>query len=641
MIVPRGTFQVQQSCNILGKFMTVEQFDIVVVGGGHAGVEAAWCASRFDQLQIALISMPEISLASAPCNPAIGGVGKGQLVREIDCMGGLMGILTDESAIQFRRLNETKGPAVQSTRAQIDKDLYSSKALEYLKLVSNLSLILDTLIEIEDEGGGGAFYRLHCESGRSYRTKIIIFASGTFLNGITHVGDDQRSGGRYDDRPSGGLVQILQNDGLKVKRFKTGTPARLDIKSLDFSKMLEQPSDVSANNFHYLYRNKGRFQPQVSCYLTRTNETTMGIIRKNRERSPLFNGQIHGVGPRYCPSIEDKAFRYPDRNAHHVFVEPEGLFTNSVYPNGLSTSLPRDVQLDFYRSIQGFENAEILRYGYAVEYDVVDTSELYQTLELKRFQNIFTAGQVNGTSGYEEAAGQGLVAGLNAALKILGKEPLIFSRFDSYLGVMIEDLVANSQDEPYRLFTARAENRLFVREDNASVRMAPYRNQMGLCEEIDLYLRKFLHEKKLIMSLGTDIVFNHKDQSLFEKFDLGPLQSDIKLADVIKRGHQDNVKMLSNILYELNLNLMDEVVEHCAVEMKYGGYIARSELENERIKKLSAVRISWEELSDNRNISFECRLRIKDVRPLTFGQLRQIQGIRPATLAYVAGRVHS
>ena len=438
------------------------KFDIIVVGGGHAGIEAAYIASQFN-LQVAILTIPDVGLGSAPCNPSVGGVGKGQVVRELDALGGLMGILADKAGIQYRTLNESKGFAVQSSRVQIDKDLYSEKAEELIAKTPNITIIREKVISISPG------FEVKTVA-RSYRASKIIMTVGTFLNGKLHTGSEQTFGGRIGVEPSSGLNDLLASIKTRPQRFKTGTPPRLHKDTIDYSKLEEQPSDASVRNFHCLNVPFEREARQVSCYLAHTNAETMEIIRSNRERSPMFNGQINGVGARYCPSIEDKAFRYPEKTSHHVFIEPEGLNLDTVYPSGISSSLPKDVQESYVRSMVGLENAKVEVYGYAVEYDVIDTTELSITLEHQSLPGLYFAGQVNGTSGYEEAAGQGYIAGANASLAILGLNPLILSRHESYIGVMIEDLTSNTRDEPYRLFTARSENRLFIREDNTLTR---------------------------------------------------------------------------------------------------------------------------------------------------------------------------
>jgi len=615
--------------------MSINHFDVLVVGGGHAGLEATWIASQFS-LSVGLISLPGVPLGHTPCNPSVGGVGKGQVVRELDALGGLMGKLTDQAGIHYRILNESKGYAVHSTRAQVDKDLYHHYAAEAIKSLPNVKLIFDKVIKVRK----GEMFQAETLAGLSITASKIVMTVGTFLGGKLHLGPEQSFGGArgFDNAPA--LNEIFNTIKSLPTRFKTGTPARLSAKSIVWEKLEPQTSDPRASNFHW-DSPADRTQKQIDCYLTRTNVNTMEIIRAARERSPLYNGQIKGVGPRYCPSIEDKAFRYPDRNTHHIFLEPEGLKTDHVYPSGLSTSLPKDVQEDFLRTIEGLENVEILVHGYAVEYDVIDTTSLSQTLEHKEVKGIYFAGQVNGTSGYEEAAGQGLIAGANAALSFVGCDPLILSRNDSYIGVLIEDLVSNVRDEPYRLFTARSENRLYIREDNTLVRIAPYRKQMGLNFEIDRYQQNFLQELSLLNSLLKDDVYHvsFEQKNRFSQMNYGDLVHNLNLSELIRRAELDPFVVLTHELGHFGLKFKNDVIKTAAIAEKYSGYIQRSHEETERMEKLLKRKIDWQKIVDSPNVSFECRLRIKAIRPETFGQLKNIEGIRPATLAYVAGNL--
>ncbi len=613
-------------------------FDITIIGGGHAGTEAAWISSQFD-LQVLLITSPDSAIASAPCNPAIGGVGKGQVVRELDSLGGLMGLLADKSGIQFRTLNESKGYAVQSTRVQIDKDLYSENAEKMLSEIKNLDIVRGMVTHISKDED---VFFIKTGSGLSFFSKKLIITTGTFLNGKLHTGEEQVAGGRVGCEKSVGLGELFSAVKVLPKRFKTGTPPRLKKSTIDFSKMEEQPSDYTSRNFHIMNDYSSREVEQISCYLTKTNTDTLSVIRQNKERSPIFNGQIAGVGPRYCPSIEDKAFRYQEKDVHHVFVEPEGLNTESVYPNGCSTSLPKDVQESFIRSISGLENVEIMVYGYAVEYDVVDTSQLSLTLEYKEIPGLYFAGQVNGTSGYEEAAGQGFVAGSNAALAVLEKNPLILDRRESYIGVMVEDLVTNFRDEPYRLFTARSENRLYIREDNTLLRMLPYRRSFGLSKRIDHFMEDYLEQVSVLSQIIEEKYFyrtSDQDRNYFLERNYGPLESNTTLKELIKRPNLDPIATLDFEAKSRGLEFNCDVIRTVAIATKYEGYIDRANLENERLLKLEKKKISWERVLESNNVSFECKTRIKSIRPETFGQLSRIEGIRPATLAYVAGNL--
>ncbi len=615
----------------------LNEFDIVIVGGGHAGVEAAWISSQMG-LAVCLISSIESGLASAPCNPAVGGVGKGQVVREIDALGGLMGLLADYAGIQYRTLNESKGYAVQSTRVQIDKVLYTAKAEEILEAVPNIRIIRNMVSNISYIDNGFVITTKDCTSIFS---KKLILTTGTFLNAKLHTGDIQTMGGRVGCSNSTGLNGLFPQIPFQHMRFKTGTPPRLLNTSINYAKLLEQKSDNSTRNFSSMAQPYSRHSKQVSCFLANTNSNTLSIIRANKERSPLFNGQIEGIGPRYCPSIEDKAYRYLDKDIHHVFIEPEGLSINTVYPNGLSTSLPRDVQQAFINSIAGLEDAEILVNGYAVEYDVIDTSYLKQTLEHKNVEGLYFAGQVCGTSGYEEAAGQGIIAGINAGLSIRSLAPLIIDRSESYIGVMIEDLVLNKRDEPYRLFTARSENRLYIREDNTLTRMHKYRLGLQLQGPVDVFQVHFLTELELLNSLVKNITYyaTESNRIYFENSNYGPLDTNITLSELVKRSNLNPVSTLTRELDNFKCKFRDDIVYTAAISAKYEGYINRSVIESDKLNKLSKKKLNLEKLLASNQISFECKSRIRNILPETFGQLQRIEGIRPATLAFVAGNI--
>ena len=613
-------------------------FDILIIGGGHAGSEAAWISSQFG-LSVGLISGPGASLASTPCNPAIGGVGKGQVVREIDALGGLMGIVADRAGIQYRTLNESKGFAVQSTRVQVDKELYTKYAEELLLEKENLTIVREMVKSVKKENNK---FIILTDSGEIIESSKVIITTGTFLGGKLHTGEEQNSGGRVECKESVGLNEIFSEIKSAPNRFKTGTPPRIDRKTINFSVMDPQVSDPHTRNFHSLSEPYTRDSEQVSCYLTRTNAETLSIIRANKERSPIFNGQIKGVGPRYCPSIEDKAFRYTEKDIHHVFVEPEGLNLETIYPNGVSTSLPKDVQESFIRTISGLEEAKILVYGYAVEYDVVDTSELSRVMEYKTIPGLYFAGQVCGTSGYEEAAGQGIVAGINASLAFLKKESLILDRNDSYIGVMVEDLVTNKRDEPYRLFTARSENRLYVREDNTIQRMNKYRKALGLTTDLDLFQESILDEIEILEKLIEETMYyatTPATKIYFNEGGYGTLESNINLKELLRRPCLNPVVALEKECLRMGASFHSDVIKTVAVAAKYEGYIDRAIIESEKINRMGKKRIDWETLVDSKNISFECKSRIKQIRPETFGQLQRIEGIRPATLAYVAGNL--
>ncbi|MBY0516069.1 MAG: tRNA uridine-5-carboxymethylaminomethyl(34) synthesis enzyme MnmG [Bacteriovoracaceae bacterium] len=613
----------------------MNKFDLIVVGGGHAGVEAAWIASQFD-LDVAIVTLPDVGLASAPCNPSVGGVGKGQVVRELDALGGLMGRLADLAGIQYRTLNDSKGLAVQSTRVQIDKSRYSAFAEDIVSKTKNITVIRAKMLGASSLEGGF----LVSTSQGDYGSKKLVMTVGTFLNGKLHQGMNQCSGGRVGVESSDSLLSLFSSIKKRPSRFKTGTPSRLLKGSIDTTKMVEQPSDPQTRNFHCMGEYSARNLPQVSCFLTHTNEKTLEIIRDNKEKSPMYNGQIQGVGARYCPSIEDKAYRYPDRNSHHVFVEPEGLDLDTVYPSGISSSLPAEIQEAFIHTIEGLESAVISIPGYAVEYDVVDTTELNLALEYKDIPGLYFAGQVNGTSGYEEAAGQGWVAGVNAALSCFNRAPVFLSRHDSYIGVMIEDLISNTRDEPYRLFTSRSENRLFIREDNAIIRMHPYRSYLLLQNGLDAFLERFVQKTQILSKICDEFIFPENSPDILEFFEnqLSTMSRSLTLSELLKQAWLDPVRTLERVLIKFDIVFSKDVIRTVAIEKKYAGYITRFDEQFEKIKKMDGTHIDWEKISKSQNVSFECRSRIEKIKPSTFGQLKRIEGIRPATLAVVASQ---
>ena len=593
-------------------------FDIGIVGAGHAGCEAAYISSLLGK-KVSLFTLPDVQIASMPCNPSIGGVGKGQLVREIDSLGGLMGRIADRNAIQYRILNEGKGFAVQSTRCQIDKDSYSRDIKSELENCENIEIIYKEVHNIEKVGGG---FLLNTD-GQNYFCKKIIVTTGTFLDGLTHIGNESHSGGRYNVSNSKCAELIFKNINIKKRRFKTGTPPRLKYGSVNFKTMIEQKSDEATICLSVTHRSDARFKSQVSCFLTRSNINTSKVISENKNSSPLFNGQINGIGPRYCPSIEDKIYRYPDRSEHHIFIEPEGLDEQTVYPNGISTSLPKQIQEKFVRTISGLEDVEFESYGYAVEYDVIDSSLLSESLEYSQESGLYFAGQVNGTSGYEEAAAQGLIAGINASKALDNLDPFVMDRFDSYIGVLISDIVTKKLDEPYRLFTARSENRFFIRDDNAFIRMFDYRKKLNLSHEIDTVLENLQFQYNLLRKYCDNF----------------KVSNETTLSDYLKRGDVNPVVALRDKLSLNNFDIDDKVIRAVAISLKYDGYIKRYNEEYIRHEKFLGRKIEWRELTESTNISFECKKRITENMPKTLNELKAINGIRPATIAYVAGRI--
>ncbi len=578
------------------------EFDLLVIGGGHAGLEAAYLASKYP-IRVGLLTLKNVSLGSTPCNPSIGGTAKGHLVRELDALGGLMPQLADLAGIQYRTLNESKGQALYSTRVQVDKVLYSEQALKKIQ-ESKIEIIYAKVEKVLLEKD---LYEVSTGVG-PLKARALVVTTGTFLKGLLHCGTRKEEGGRRDQEASSSLKELFPFLDFSLKRFKTGTPARILKESINFEGLVEQPSDSEVVNFHRFHEKRQR--DQMSCFLTRTTEKTIEIIHKNKERSPMYNGQIEGIGPRYCPSIEDKVFRYPEKKEHQIFLEPEGLDSSLVYPSGISTSLPIDIQDEFIKTIPGLEQAKIIHYGYAVEYDVIEASLLKKTLEHKESKGLFFAGQINGTSGYEEAAVQGHVAGLNAIKYLFSEEPVIFSRFNSYIGVLVEDLVSSYRDEPYRLFTSRSEHRLSLREDNVYFRMAEYRKKYNLKEKIDQYLEDYIFSRKIFNS--------------------------ISLPKLSIKQDDNPIKVLEDFLKKEKILIDEYLVKDLAISVKYEGYLAKQEEDALRLKKLYEKKISLNFLLSHPGVSFECKQRIKNCQPVTFGDLRFIQGLRPSTLTAIA-----
>ena len=560
-----------------------DHFDVIVIGGGHAGTEAAMAASRMGSSTL-LITHNIETLGQMSCNPAIGGIGKGHLVKEIDALGGLMAKAIDKGGIQFRRLNASKGPAVRATRAQADRVLYKAAVRYALENQPNLKLfqqaVTDLIIENDQVVG------VETEMGLKFHARSVVLTTGTFLGGLIHIGLENYQGGRAGDPPSNKLAQRLRALPFRVDRLKTGTPPRIDGRSIDFSVLQEQPGDTPIPTFSFL--GKASDHPrQISCYITHTNEKTHEIIRSGFDRSPMFTGVIEGVGPRYCPSIEDKINRFADKDSHQIFVEPEGLNTHEVYPNGISTSLPFDIQLDFVRSMKGFENAYIVRPGYAIEYDFFDPRDLKASLETKFIKGLFFAGQINGTTGYEEAGAQGLIAGANASLFVQGRESWSPSREEAYIGVMIDDLITRGTQEPYRMFTSRAEYRLILREDNADLRLTEKGRELGLVD--DERWQSFSEKQEQVAReiqrlqntrIGPEALTEEESQRVLKQ----PLSKDSSLYDLLRRPEvsYESLMSLSVAGESLDNPIAAEQVE---IQTKYSGYIKRQLEEIEKHKR--------------------------------------------------------
>lgn len=604
-------------------------YDVIIIGAGHAGVEAALASARMG-CNTLLTTLNMDNIAMMPCNPSVGGPAKGHLVREIDALGGEMGVNADKTCIQYRMLNTGKGPAVQALRAQADKKLYQNTMKHTCELQENLDvkqLLIDEIL-FEDNKVTGVVV----ETGEVYTCKAVVLASGTYLKGRIIIGENTYDGGPNGQRAAIKLSSCLLKAGVELMRFKTGTPARVDRRSLDFSKMIIQPGDDEVHNFSFMSDVKTR--EQVPCWLTYTNEQTHKIIRDNIERAPMANGIITGVGPRYCPSIETKIVRFPDKERHQLFIEPEGLDTEEMYVQGMSTSMPIDVQMEFLRTIPGLENVRIMRPGYAIEYDCINPLQLKPSLEFKKISGFFSAGQTNGTSGYEEAASQGLIAGINAALKIQGKEPLILKRSDGYIGVLIDDLVTKGTNEPYRVMTSRAEYRLLLRQDNADLRLTEKGRQVGLVSD-ERYARfvKRRDSIKNTIELLSEIRIHPNKETLakMQEFELGSIHNTVTAADLLKRKEisYDDLKHIVELP-----EISEDVKKQVEITLAYEGYIKKQLEQVERMEKLEEKLlpedINYDEVSSLRD---EAREKLNAIRPISIGQASRISGVSPADIS--------
>jgi tRNA uridine 5-carboxymethylaminomethyl modification enzyme len=608
-----------------------DHYDVIVVGGGHAGTEAALASAR-QGVKTLLLTQNIETLGQMSCNPAIGGIGKGHLVKEIDALGGIMAQAADRGGIQFRTLNASKGPAVRATRAQADRVRYKAAVRAYLENQENLYLfqqMAEDLIVENDRVVG-----VVTQAGLRFSAKAVVLTVGTFLGGLIHIGMQNHQGGRAGDPASIGLANRLRALPFRVDRLKTGTPPRIATESIDFSVLAEQPGDTPTPVFSFLGK-RSDHPEQISCYITHTNERTHDVIRNNLDRSPMYAGEIEGIGPRYCPSIEDKVVRFADRNAHQIFLEPEGLNCGEVYPNGISTSLPFDVQYEIVRSMKGLENAHITRPGYAIEYDFFDPRDLNPWLETKHMSGLFFAGQINGTTGYEEAGAQGLIAGLNAGLQARGKEQWYPRRDEAYIGVMIDDLITSGTQEPYRMFTSRAEYRLLLREDNADIRLTPKGRELGV---VDDYRWSVFSEKQEAIAKETERLTKAKfspektDQSIAEQVLGEPLGKASSAIDILRRPNIDYAGVLTLLGEEQQV--ADDVAEQVVIQTKYAGYINRQQNEIDRLQRNEGTLIPLDiDYKKVRGLSNEVREKLENVRPANIGQAGRISGVTPAAVS--------
>ena len=615
--------------------MFQKEYDVIVVGAGHAGSEAAAAAANMGSSTL-LITMNLQNIAQMSCNPAMGGIAKGQIIKEIDSLGGYSGLVTDYSAIQFKMLNKSKGPAMWSPRAQSDRMMFSHKWREMLEATPNLDFYQDSVYGLIVDGT--TVVGVTTQLGIKIYAKIVILTNGTFLNGLIHVGEKQFGGGRAGEKPSLGITEELVNLGFMSGRMKTGTPPRVDGRTLNYNKMEEQPGDINPGRFSYL-PSSPKLTKQRSCHVTYTNPVTHDLLREGFDRSPMFNGRIKSVGPRYCPSVEDKINRFADKERHQVFVEPEGWSTVEVYVNGFSTSLPEDIQFNALKSVPGFEDVKFFRPGYAIEYDYFPPTQLKHSLETKPIENLFFAGQINGTTGYEEAAAQGLMAGINAHLKINNKPEFILKRNEAYIGVLIDDLITKGTEEPYRMFTSRAEFRMLLRQDNADIRLTELSHNIGLAsyDRYNLVKSKLSKTKKLIDFITKLSVLPSEMNPILENKNSKPISQSMKLKKLYCRPNivsEDvlKIKALNDFINENSIE--EEIVEQSEIQIKYSGYIDKEKSHAEKLNNLESVKIPLAfDYSKLKSLSSEAKSKLEDIKPRTLSQASRISGVSPADIS--------
>ena len=612
-----------------------EKYDVIVVGAGHAGSEAAAASANMGSSTL-LVTMSLQNIAQMSCNPAMGGIAKGQIIKEIDALGGYSGIVTDFSAIQFKMLNKSKGPAVWSPRAQSDRMVFSAKWREMLEQTPNLDFYQDSVVGllVDKNSVCGVVTQL----GLKIYSKSVILTNGTFLNGLIHVGEKNFGGGRVGEKASFGITENLSSLGFKSGRMKTGTPPRVDGRSLNYNKMEEQPGDENPGKFSFL-PSTPKLSKQRSCYITYTSSITHDLLKEGFDRSPMFNGRIKSVGPRYCPSIEDKINRFVEKERHQIFVEPEGWSTVEVYVNGFSTSLPEDVQYKALCSIPGFEEVKMFRPGYAIEYDYFPPTQLKYSLETKLVDNLFFAGQINGTTGYEEAASQGLMAGINAHLKINSKEPFILNRDQAYIGVLIDDLITKGTDEPYRMFTSRAEFRMLLRQDNADLRLTELSHKIGLAssDRLALVNRKKKQTKSFIDFLTNLSVVPEEVNPILSEKNSALIPQSMKLRKIYARPNitsEDILKLSKVSSYVRENSLSEDIIEQVEIQVKYSGYIEKEKLNAEKLQNLENISIpSKFNYNKLKSLSSEARAKLEEIRPKTLSQASRISGVSPSDIS--------